>query len=69
MLKKLWEKIKNEPVIAVNLVNALFALAVSFGLDITMEQKAAIIGIVTLFANIFARQMVTPTRKLPNGGK
>lgn len=64
MFKMLWDKIANEPVIAINLINAGFALAVAFGLDITIEQKAAIIGFVTVLANIFARQMVTPTRKL-----
>jgi hypothetical protein len=64
MFKALWEKILNEPVLMLNLVNAGIALAVAFGLDWTPEQKAGVIGIVTVLMNLIARAKVTPTRKL-----
>jgi hypothetical protein len=64
MFKALWEKILNEPVLMLNLVNAGIALAVAFGLDWTPEQKAGVIGIVTVLMNLIARAKVTPVRKL-----
>jgi len=64
MLKKLWDKIANEPVLLLNVINAAIALAVAFGLDWTPEQKAGIIGIVTVLLNLVARSQVTPTRKM-----
>jgi hypothetical protein len=64
MLNAIWNKILNEPVMVLNFINALFALFVAFGLDITVEQKTGIIGVVTVLVNLFARAKVTPTRKL-----
>jgi len=65
MLKSLWDKIANEPVLLLNVINAGLALAVAFGLDWTPEQKAGVIGLVTVVLNLVARSQVTPTRKLP----
>jgi hypothetical protein len=63
-MKKLWDKIANEPVLLLNVVNAALALAISFGLDLTPEQKAGIIGLTTVVLNLFARSQVVPVRKL-----
>jgi hypothetical protein len=63
-MKALWEKMMNEPVLLLNLVNMLLAAGVAFGLDLTMEQKTAIIAVSTAVLNIVARSQVTPTRKL-----
>ena len=63
-MKALWEKMMNEPVLMLNLINVVLAAAVAFGLDLTMEQKAAIIAVTTAVLNIVARSQVTPTRKL-----
>ena len=63
-LKKLWNKIANEPVLLINIINAGFVLCVAFGIDINEQQKAAIIMLTTVLLNLFARSLVTPTRKL-----
>jgi hypothetical protein len=64
----MWDKIMNEPVLVLNLINAGIAAAVAFGLDLTPEQKAGIIAISTAVLNVVARQAVTPTRKLNGDG-
>lgn len=63
-MQNIWERILDEPVLAVNLVNGVIALVVSFGLDISPDQKASIIGLFTVGLNLVARQAVTPNRKL-----
>jgi len=63
-MKRIWDKILNEPVLLLNLLNALLAAFVVFGLDLTIEQNAAIISVATVILNIIARQSVTPNRKL-----
>lgn len=63
-MKALWEKMMNEPVLLLNLINVVIAGAVAFGLDITMEQKAGIIAVCTAVLNIIARSQVTPVRKI-----
>jgi len=64
MLKTLWDKIANEPVLLLNVINAVIALAVAFGLDWSPEQKAGVIGLATVILNLVARSKVTPTRKI-----
>lgn len=63
-MKAIWNRLKNEPVLVLNFVNVAIAGAVAFGLDITMEQKAALIAISTAVFNLVARAQVTPVRKL-----
>lgn len=63
-MKRIWDKILNEPVLLLNLLNALLAAFVVFGLDLTVEMSTAIIGVATMALNIFARQAVTPNRKV-----
>lgn len=62
-MKDVWERIQNEPVLVLNLVNAVIAAVVVFGVDLTMAQQVAIIGISTSVLNIIARSKVTPVRK------
>lgn len=50
---------KNEPVL-VSLVAALLALGVSFGLQLTADQQAAIMAVVVIVAGLVTRSKVTP---------
>lgn len=60
-LKAIWVRITDEPVLITTLVGAVIALAVAFGVDISDDQKTAIIVVVTAVLAIFARSQVTPT--------
>lgn len=58
----------NEPVITsllVNVVVAVLTLLVSFGVDISAEQRGAIVGLVTavcaIATTLWARARVSPT--------
>lgn len=62
-MTKIWDRIQNEPVLVLNLVNAIIALVVVFGVLLTMPQQVAIIGISTAVLNIIARSKVSPVRK------
>lgn len=50
---------KNEPVL-VSLAAALIALGVSFGLNLSADQQAAIMAVVVIVAGLVTRQKVTP---------
>ena len=50
---------KNEPVL-VSLAAALIALGVSFGLNLSAGQQAAIMAVVVIVAGLVTRQKVTP---------
>lgn len=64
MLSRIKERILNEPVLVLNAINAIIAIVVAFGIEMTVEQKTAIIGLSTALLNIIARSVVTPVRKL-----
>ncbi len=49
-----------EPVVIIAAVNALLALVVGFGLDVSNEQQALVQGAVTAVLALIARQAVTP---------
>ncbi len=59
-LVALWERISNEPVLVTTLIGAVIALLVAFGLNVTDDQKVAIIGVVAAVLALFARSKVTP---------
>lgn len=59
------ERIKNEPVAIVALVEAVVYAATEFGLELSSGQQAGILGVVAAVLTIVARQKVTPTRSLP----
>lgn len=62
--------IRREPAAVVGLVVAGLALVVAFGIPISTDQKAAIVGVVTAILSILGagvtRSQVTPTAKLRN---
>lgn len=60
------ERLKNEPVLAWQVVAAAIALAGSFGFALTAEQTAAVFAVFQVAAALLGRQLVTPTRKIPD---
>lgn len=59
-MKEIIEKLRREPVLIANAVTAVVALAVAFGVPVTPEQRAAIVGLVVVVGSIVARSKVTP---------
>lgn len=64
-MKAVWERILNEPVMVLALIEAGIALAVGFGLDWTAEQVALVVAFTAALLGLVARSAVTPVRKLP----
>ena len=58
-------KLKNEPALIVGFVQAMLAVAVSFGLDLSVEQVGAIVAASAAVTSILLRQQVSPTSALP----
>ncbi len=50
-----------EPALIAGLINAAIALAITFGLNLTMEQVGAIMAFTNLVLAVIVRQVVTPT--------
>lgn len=57
------ERIKDEPVLVVALVEAVLALVVAFGLDLTTEQTAGILLVTGAVLAFVARQRVVPQHR------
>lgn len=57
-------KLSTEPVAIVAALEALLALAIGFGLDVTAEQMALIVAATTAVLALFVRSQVTPTVKV-----
>ncbi len=53
-------RIRREPALIVGLVQATLVLAASFGLDLTEEQRAALLTLTAVVLSIVTRQMVSP---------
>lgn len=53
-----------EPVVTVTLIDGLFALAVAAGLPVNIQEKAAVIVIVTAISQLYVRSAVTPNVKI-----
>lgn len=51
---------KREPVATAALARSLVVLAAAFGLDLTVEQMAAVLVTVELIAGVLTRRKVTP---------
>ena len=62
----LWE---SEPVAVTGLITVSLDVAVAFGVNISPDQKTAVIGLVSAIGILIARQKVTPTAApvLPKG--
>lgn len=56
-MKNLWN---TEPVLILGAVQALVALVVSFGLDLSTEQVGAIVAFAAAVLSVVARRKVTP---------
>lgn len=58
-----------EPVLIANALGALIALAIAFGVPITPDEKATLLGAVlpvyAIVAGFFVRSRVTPTSSAP----
>lgn len=52
--------IKNEVPMVAALITAAFAVAVSFGVNISSTQQAAILGLEGVIAGLITRAFVTP---------
>jgi hypothetical protein len=50
-----------EPALFAGLINAILALAVTFGAHLTPEQTGAILAVVNIALALIVRQSVTPT--------
>ena len=57
--------IRREPALVAALVNTLIGAAVLFGLDLTVEQSAAIVAVANAVLALVVRSQVTPTAKAP----
>ena len=63
-MKATWERILNEPVMILALIEAGLALAIGFGLNLTVEQLALVVAFSAALLGLLARSQVTPIRKL-----
>lgn len=59
------DKIRREPVLVYELVGAVLALAVAFGVDLTKAQTAALLGVTTAVMSLLARRRTTPVETRP----
>lgn len=64
-MKAIWDRILNEPVMVLALIEAGLALAAGFGLDWTAEQLSLVVAFSAALLGLIARAQVTPMRKLP----
>lgn len=49
-------RVRNEPAVLFSLVEALIALAVAFGLDLSGEQVAGVMAVVAILTGVGVRQ-------------
>jgi hypothetical protein len=62
MLNVLWDA---EPVAVLNTLRALIAVGVVFGLDLTIEQKTAVLAAAEAVLTLVTRSRVSPIEKEP----
>ena len=64
-LRELWggltDRLSQEPVLVLAVVQSILAVAVSFGLGLTGEQVGGILAVSAALLGLIARQRVTPT--------
>lgn len=60
MLRRILDRLLNEPILVIAFVTALIDAAVAFGAPITEQEKVAVITVVTTGMAILARALVTP---------
>lgn len=54
------ERIRNEPALVIGLITAIIAVAVTLGVDVSDDAKAAIIGLTTAVLALVTRSQVYP---------
>lgn len=54
---------RTEPVLIIRLGEAVLALAVAFGLKLTTEQLAAIVGVIVVAGAWLTRSRVSPVKE------
>ncbi len=57
----MWKLIQQEPVMFQGMIQALFALAVAFGLNLSAGQVGAILAASAAILSFLTRTQVTPT--------
>lgn len=62
------DRIRREPVLATAFVQAVLALVVSFGLDLSPEQVGSILAVTAAALAIVARGKVSPAQPEPEVG-
>ncbi len=65
MIRNIWNR---EPAAIIGAVQAVIALAIAFGLDLSVEQVGAILAALAAVLALVTRSQVTPVRspRLPN---
>lgn len=63
-MNSILKKLRDEPVAVAALVEAVLALIVAFGLELTTAQNLAILGVTGAFLALFARSKVAPVAAL-----
>lgn len=63
-MNAIFNRIQNEPVLVTALVQAVLALVVSFGLDLSPEQIGSVMAVAAAMLAFVARSKVTPTRRV-----
>ena len=58
------DRIKDEPALVAGAVQAIIALAVAFGLDLSGDQIAAILGVTAAILAFVVRRKVVPQRQV-----
>ena len=55
------DRIRNEPVLVTGLVEAVLALLLAFGVNLSPEQVGAVLAVVAAVLALVVRRKVTPT--------
>ena len=63
----IWDRIVNEPVLILAVVQAGLGLGISFGLHWSGEQVGAVMAFSAAVLGFIARRQVTPVARLPEG--
>lgn len=64
LIKRILQRIANEPAVAVAIADAVIAVGLVLGVDIDAEQLAGAITFLTVVSGLVVRAFVTPTAKL-----
>jgi hypothetical protein len=57
--------VRTEPALVIGLLQAVIAVAVSFGLHLSPEQVGALVALLAAAGAVFVRRQVTPVAGVP----